>query len=42
MNLLQEVLQMSTILCFLFLAIESLGLKLLMNECSECTSHIVV
>jgi len=41
-NLLQEVLQMSTVLCFLFLAIESLGLKLLMNECSECTLCIVV
>jgi len=41
-NLLQAVLKMSTILCFLFLAIKSLGLNLLTNECSECTLHIVV
>jgi len=33
---------MSTILCFLFLAVESLGLKLLTIECSECTLRIVV
>jgi hypothetical protein len=34
---------MSTILCFLFFAIKSSGLKLLMNECSEYTTlHIVI